>query len=230
MFSPQISLHLWPSHRNWHPSRRVMGYQLLDPGLYKSFSLTKTVISDVSRSFFSFLFVYTSEATLTFYFQPLLRFAPIFVIPPGVVVLPPAGVVDDTKSTAVLPLPVLSASFSFARPSRDSLNFVLKAHSGKALGSHNSRGSVVSYWRPSSISANPMSLSIRPGFLSAVELSSLELKWIPFFLRSRNCWNFLLVPGGGDPGGDGGMSMTGTDGSVRLWMRARFDEYGEPGS
>ena len=47
------------------------------------------------------------------------------------------------------------------------------------------------------------SLSVRPGFFRADDCAILELKWTPFFFNSRNCSNFLLVSGGGNPGGEG---------------------------
>ena len=137
--------------------------------------------------------------------------------------------VEGTKSTDVLPPISFSASFSFANLSRLFRNLLLNAHSGKALGFHRSGGNVVEYWVCSSISTKVMSLSIKLGFLRAVECSSLALKWMPFFFNSRNWSNFLLAPGGGEPGGEGGMSMLGAAGSVRSRKRARFAEYGEEG-
>lgn len=163
-----------------------------------------------------------------FQFQPPLRFSPR-LMPPAVEVLAPAGVVAGTKSTALLPPPAFPASLSFSIFSRLFLKRSLKAESGKPLGSHRSVGRVVSYWLRSSMSTNPISLSMSPGFRSDVEFSSLALKWTPFFLSSRNCSNFLLVPGGGDPGGEGGMSKLGTEGRVRSCIMARLTVYGDPG-
>jgi hypothetical protein len=50
---------------------------------------------------------------------------------------------------------------------------------------------------------------MRAGFRRAVLFASLLLKWMPFFLRSRNWSNFLLREGLGEPGGEGGMSRLG---------------------
>lgn len=46
----------------------------------------------------------------------------------------------------------------------------------------------------------------------------------------RNCWNLELVCGGGEPGGEGGMSRLGTEGRVRSWMRLRVVVYGDEGA
>lgn len=54
--------------------------------------------------------------------------------------------------------------------------------------------------------------------------SSLELKCVPWRLRCRNCWNFLVVAGGGEPGGDEGMVRFGREGRVRSCMMARVEE------
>ena len=35
------------------------------------------------------------------------------------------------------------------------------------------------------------------------------------------------MPGGGDPGGEGGMSKLGESGRVRSWIKARVAVYGD---
>lgn len=67
------------------------------------------------------------------------------------------------------------------------------------------------------------------GLRRAEDCSSLLLKWVPWRFRVRNCWNFAVVEGGGERGGDGGMSRLGMEGRVRSWMRARLEEYGDEG-
>ena len=59
------------------------------------------------------------------------------------------------------------------------------------------------------------------GLRVAVDDSSLALKCVPLFFSVMNCSNFLWVVGGGEPGGEGGMSKSGIDGRVRSWIRAR---------
>jgi hypothetical protein len=48
-------------------------------------------------------------------------------------------------------------------------------------------------------------------------------------LRERKCSNLAFAAGFGEPGGEGGISMLGTGGRVRSWIRARDVEYGEEG-
>lgn len=100
----------------------------------------------------------------------------------------------------------------------------LCAHFGNPLGSYRSNGRVVSYCADPVKSTKASSLSVKDGFRSAVEDSSFVLKWVPFRFRSRNCWNFLLVAGGGEPGGEGGIVRFGIEGRVRSWTMARMEE------
>lgn len=60
-------------------------------------------------------------------------------------------------------------------------------------------------------------------------LASRVLKCTPFFFSSRKFSNFLLVAAEGDPGGEGGISISGTVGSVRSRSSARVAVYGDPG-
>ena len=149
-----------------------------------------------------------------FQFQPPLRFSPL--LRPAGALLAAVVDADGTNSTALRDPPAdLCASRALATVSRVFFNLSLYTQSGKALGSQSSVGSVVSYWLARSRSTNAISLSVREGLRSAVDCSSLLLKCVPFFLSVRNCWNFLLAPAGGEPGGEGGMSRLGTEGSVR---------------
>lgn len=109
------------------------------------------------------------------------------------------------------------------------LSCSLKASLGNPVGFHRSAVVVGRYWSRWSTSTKANSLSMSPGFLRAEDCAILELKCTPFFLRSRNCSNFLLVAGGGEPGGEGGMSMLGKRGKVRSLNKALLAEKGEPG-
>lgn len=63
---------------------------------------------------------------------------------------------------------------------------------------------------------NPSSLSIKAGLRAGTLPANLELKWIDFeFLSDRNVSNFVVKARGGEPGGEGGMAVLGTDGKVR---------------
>lgn len=74
-----------------------------------------------------------------------------------------------------------------------------------------------------------MSLSTSVGFFMDAVSASRELKCTPLLLSSRKFSNFLLVAAEGDPGGEGGMSMSGTAGNVRSRSSARVAVYGDPG-
>lgn len=69
-----------------------------------------------------------------------------------------------------------------------------------------------------------MSFCIKLGFFNAEEFASLSLKCVPCFLSWRKWANFFSVAGGGDPGGEGGISKFGTDGIVRSRNNARLAE------
>jgi hypothetical protein len=175
-----------------------------------------------------FLHVYLSQYSKSYnpQFHPLFRFSPRLGPAPDALAV--AGIVDGTKSIALRP-PAFSASFSFAVFSCAFFRFSRVAHSGNEFGSHSSVDKVVEYWLLRPISAKSISLSIKLGFFRADDCSNLALKWTPFFFSSRNCSNFLLAPGGGEPGGEGGMSKLGTAGSVRSRSIARLAEYGDGG-
>ena len=78
--------------------------------------------------------------------------------------------------------------------------------------------------------AKSINLGNRLGFLSAEELPSLVLKWMPCFLRSRKWENFWSAPSVGEPRGDWGISRLGLVGSVRLRIAVRWLMYGEDGA
>lgn len=136
-----------------------------------------------------------------------------FLLDEAVAPAPIAG----TNSTVLLLPDARSASRSLASLSRALRSLPLNASPGKPPGFHSSGLSVVSYCAgsPSGIPTKASSLLASAGFRIAAEFSSLALKWVPFFFRVRNCSNFLLVAGGGEPGGEGGMSKSGTAGRVR---------------
>lgn len=151
----------------------------------------------------------------------------------------PAGT-NSTGSPALL-------SRSFAARSCALLSGVLYAHAGSAAGSQISAGRVVAYCRsgpppspgccsgPSrkdvSTPIKPRSLSISAGLRAALLSDSRALKWIDLVaLRERKVSNLAVRARGGEPGGDGGMEVSGTEGRVRSWVRARVAEYGERGA
>lgn len=89
--------------------------------------------------------------------------------------------------------------------------------------------SVDAYWSISLMPAKSVNCFNRLGFLKADDFSILSLKCTPCFFKSRNRANFFVGPGGGDLGGDGGISKLGTGGSVRFRITSRVEEYGDWG-
>lgn len=74
-----------------------------------------------------------------------------------------------------------------------------------------------------------MSFCSKLGFFNADDFSNFSLKWTPCFFNSKKRANFLVDPGGGDPGGESGMLKLGTGGMVRLRRVMRFEVYGDAG-
>lgn len=134
--------------------------------------------------------------------------------------------VAGTNSTVLLFPDALSASLSLVNLSRARRSLPRNASSGNPPGFHSSGLSVVSYCAgsPSGMPTKASSLLANAGFRIAAEFSSLALKCVPCFFSVKNWSNFLFVARGGEPGGEGGMSKSGTAGSVRSWRRLRLDE------
>lgn len=81
---------------------------------------------------------------------------------------------------------------------------------------------VLAYWKSWSSPAAISNLGKSDGFFKADEAANLELKWTPCFLRLSNWPNLISRPGGGEPGGDGGMSNWGNCGRVKSRKAVRF--------
>lgn len=71
----------------------------------------------------------------------------------------------------------------------------------------------------------PSSLSISAGLRAAAEAASRALKCVPLARlickKDSNLRFSASRPGGGDPGGEGGMVVLGTAGRVSVWARLR---------
>lgn len=103
------------------------------------------------------------------------------------------------------------------------------AWSGYVVGMHASMARVLAYWTSSTNPAAASNLGMSHGFFNAEEAANLRLKCTPCSLRVSNWPNLISRPGGGEPGGDGGMSNRGNCGRVRWRTAARLRVYGEPG-
>jgi hypothetical protein len=85
----------------------------------------------------------------------------------------------------------------------------------------------VAYCSSSSIPACCLNLMSRLGFLREDDPDSFSLKWTPCFFNDRKCENLVLIAESGDPGGDAGISRSGTGGNVRSWIKPLDVENGE---
>ena len=89
---------------------------------------------------------------------------------------------------------------------------------------------MLAYWTSSSKPAAANNLGRSDGFFIADEEANLELKCTSCFFKFPNWISLASRPGGGESGGDSGISSFGDRGRVKLRKAARLRAYGESGS